>query len=63
LSIVTGANDPVVVEGVEGKVHDDGAVDEDRGDPVRNPSGLGGLEDGDLAARSGQWKGDAIGVG
>jgi len=53
----------VVVEGVEGKVHDDGAVDEDRGDPVRNPSGLGGLEDGDLAARSGQWKGDAIGVG
>jgi hypothetical protein len=63
LSVIAGADDPLVVERVEGEVHDAGAVDQNRGHPVRDPAGLRGLEDGYLAPRAGQGQRDAIRVG
>ena len=63
MSIVASANDAAVVERVEGEVHDAGAVDQDRGDPVRNSAGLRSLEHRHFTTGPGQGQGNTVGVG
>ena len=63
MTVIASANDAAVVEGVEGEVHDPGAVDQDGRDAVRNSAGLRSLEHGNFAAGSGERQGDAVGVG
>ena len=63
VTVVAGRHEPPVVEGVEGEVHDGGAVDEDGGDAVGDAAGLAGLEYGQFAAGALQREDNASGIG
>ena len=63
VTVVAGRHEPPVVEGVEGEVHDGGAVDEDGRDAVGDAAGLAGLEHGQLPAGALQRQRDPVSVG